>query len=46
MEFAPGPEDAFSAYFGYAVVDDAVVWGAASQRVPELLAVVGQLLAD
>jgi uncharacterized protein with HEPN domain len=31
---------------GYAVVDDAVVWSAASQRVPELLAVVGQLLAE
>ncbi|MFT2815568.1 DUF86 domain-containing protein [Leifsonia sp. A12D58] len=31
---------------GYAVVDDAVVWSAASQRVPELLAVVDQLLAD
>ena len=31
---------------GYAMVDDAVVWGAASQRVPELLAVVDQLLAD
>ena len=31
---------------GYAVVDDAVVWSAASRRVPELLAVVGQLLAE
>lgn len=31
---------------GYTVVDDAVVWSAASQRVPELLAVVDQLLAD
>ena len=30
---------------GYTVVDDAVVWSAASQRVPELLAVVNQLLA-
>jgi uncharacterized protein with HEPN domain len=29
---------------GYTVVDDAVVWTAASQRVPELLAVVDQLL--
>lgn len=29
----------------YTVVDDAVVWGAASQRVPELLLVVDQLLA-
>ena len=27
-------------------VDDAVVWGAASQRVPELLVVVDRLLAD
>lgn len=31
---------------GYTVVDDAVVWSAASQRVPELLAAVDQLLAD
>ena len=31
---------------GYAVVDDAVVWSAASQRVPELLAAVDLLLAD
>ena len=31
---------------GYAVVDDAVVWSAASQRVPELLAAVDFLLAD
>ncbi len=31
---------------GYAVVDDSVVWAAASQRVPELLLVVGRLLAD
>lgn len=30
---------------GYAVVDDAVVWSAASHRVPELLAVVDKLLA-
>ncbi len=31
---------------GYAVVDDAVVWGAASQKVPELLSVVRRLLAQ
>jgi len=31
---------------GYTVVDDTVVWGAASQRVPELLAVVNRPLAD
>ncbi|WP_167140191.1 HepT-like ribonuclease domain-containing protein [Diaminobutyricimonas sp. TR449] len=31
---------------GYAVVDDSVLWSAASQRVPELLAVVDRLLAD
>ena len=31
---------------GYTVVDDAVVWGAASQRAPELLAFVDQLLAE
>jgi uncharacterized protein with HEPN domain len=31
---------------GYTVVDDAVVWSAASQRVPELLSVVDRLLAD
>ena len=31
---------------GYTVVDDTVVWSAASQRVPELLAVVDQLLAE
>jgi uncharacterized protein with HEPN domain len=31
---------------GYTMVDDAVVWSAASQRVPELLAAVDQLLAD
>ncbi len=31
---------------GYAVIDDAVVWSAASQRVPELLAVVSKLLGD
>jgi uncharacterized protein with HEPN domain len=31
---------------GYTVVDDTVVWGAASQRVPELLAVMDQLLSD
>ena len=30
---------------GYTVVDDAVVWSAASQRVPELLAVVARLLS-
>ena len=30
---------------GYAVVDDTVVWAAASQRVPELLGVVARLLA-
>lgn len=29
----------------YTVVDDAVVWSAASQKVPELLSVVSQLLA-
>ncbi len=31
---------------GYTVVDDAVVWGAASLRVPELLVMVDRLLAD
>jgi uncharacterized protein with HEPN domain len=31
---------------GYAVVDDNVVWGAASQRVPELLRVVNRLLRN
>lgn len=31
---------------GYAAVDHTVVWSAASQRVPELLAVVDQLLAE
>lgn len=31
---------------GYTMVDDAVVWSAASQRVPELLAVVDQLIAE
>jgi uncharacterized protein with HEPN domain len=30
----------------YTVVDDSVVWGAASKRVPELLAVVNQILTD
>ena len=30
---------------GYAVVDDAVVWSAASQRVPELIRVIDVLLA-
>ena len=30
---------------GYAVVDDALIWSAASQRVPELLTTVDQLLA-
>ena len=31
---------------GYAVVDDAVVWSAAPQRVPDLLAVVSRLLSE
>lgn len=31
---------------GYTVVDDTVVWAAASQRVPELLLVVDRLLAN
>ena len=31
---------------GYAVVDDSVVWGAASQRVPTLLTSVAELLAE
>lgn len=31
---------------GYAVVDDSVVWSAASLRVPELVVVVDRLLAD
>lgn len=30
----------------YAVVDDAVVWTAATERLPELLKVVGELLSD
>ena len=30
---------------GYAVIDDSVVWSAASQRVPELLTVISGLLA-
>lgn len=31
---------------GYAVVDDSVVWGAASQRAPQLLSAVAELLAE
>lgn len=31
---------------GYAVVDDAVVWAAATQRVPELLNVVDGLISE
>lgn len=31
---------------GYTVMDDTVVWAAASQRVPELLLVVDRLLAN
>ena len=31
---------------GYAVVDDSDVWGAASQRAPQLLTAVAELLAE
>lgn len=31
---------------GYAAVDDSVVWGAVSERIPALLAVVEDLLAE
>jgi uncharacterized protein with HEPN domain len=31
---------------GYTVVDDVVIWNAASDRLPELLAVVNRLLAE
>jgi uncharacterized protein with HEPN domain len=31
---------------GYAVVDDTVVWSAASERIPALLAAVTELLAE
>jgi uncharacterized protein with HEPN domain len=30
----------------YAVIDDSVVWSAASQRVPELLTIITRLLAQ
>lgn len=31
---------------GYAVVDDAVVWTAATERLPELLTVVDEMLSE
>ncbi|WP_308016750.1 MULTISPECIES: HepT-like ribonuclease domain-containing protein [unclassified Pseudonocardia] len=31
---------------GYAVVDDEIVWDAATNRLPDLLSVLDRLLAD